>query len=80
VERATNDVAKARALESLHTELERDYPREWLLRWNLLEKAQHVPAAASLAQRLADELEVLELAFDRREPIALGLKYLRERR
>ena len=66
------------ALESVHGVLSRDYPREWLLRWNLLEQALALPNGA-LAPKLAAELEALELEFERREPIAMGLKYLRDR-
>jgi phenylalanine-4-hydroxylase len=64
------------ALESVHGVLARDYPREWLLRWNLLEQALAVPGGDALSRTLAAELEALEVEFERREPIAMGLKYL----
>jgi len=68
----------ARTLEAVHGAL-RDDPREWLLRWNLLEKALETPAAAGLAGTLASELEALEIAYEQREPIAMGLRFLRGR-
>ncbi len=69
----------ALALEELlavHAELERDYPHEWLLRWNLLERLAKLPEGESLARRIAGELEALEVFYERREPIAMGLKFL----
>jgi hypothetical protein len=45
----------------------------------LLERARDFPQAQPLARRIAAELEALEVAFDRREPIAMGLKFLSER-
>jgi phenylalanine-4-hydroxylase len=56
--------------------LEREYPREWLLRWNLLEAALRRGDAPELSQTLTDELERLEVLLERREPIATGLRYL----
>jgi len=69
---------RAGVLDAVHATLARE-PREWLLRWNLLEKARETPRAQALAHKLAAELEALELAYDRREPIAMGLRFLRER-
>ncbi len=66
-------------LTSVHDELVRVYPDEWLLRWNLLERALQIPAAAPFARGLAAELETLEVRFERREPIAMGLGYLQSR-
>jgi phenylalanine-4-hydroxylase len=66
-------------LSRVHAELDAAYPREWLLRWNLLERARDFPEGQALARRIAGELEALEVAFDRREPIAMGLKFLSER-
>ncbi|HXX65696.1 MAG TPA: aromatic amino acid hydroxylase [Polyangiaceae bacterium] len=60
----------------IHAALERDYPREWLLRWNLLESLIKVGAAGELADSLRAELERLEIIYDRRQPIASGLQYL----
>jgi hypothetical protein len=69
----------AEEFSRVHAALQRDFPREWLLRWNMLESLRKVPAAgtlATLAQTLWDELEHLEIALDRRQPIASGLRYL----
>jgi hypothetical protein len=65
----------------VHTELQQDFPKEWLLRWNLLEsllkrKGPAASATAALAAALHAELEELEVRFDHREPIASGLGYL----
>jgi phenylalanine-4-hydroxylase len=56
--------------------LSREYPAEWLLRWNLLESALRRTDSDDLALLLRDELERLEIALERREPIATGLRYL----
>lgn len=56
--------------------LERDYPDEWLLRWNLLESLLKVGDPGALGSKLRVELERLEAKFERREPIASGLRYL----
>jgi len=63
-------------LASVHRELGRAYPEEWLLRWNLLERALAVPEGQGLARELAAELEALEARYEGREPIAMGLKFL----
>jgi phenylalanine-4-hydroxylase len=63
-------------LAAVHGVLERDFPHEWLLRWNVLERALKLPNAEPLARRIAAELEALELHYERREPIAMGLGFL----
>jgi phenylalanine-4-hydroxylase len=68
--------AMAREFPRVHAALQRDFPREWLLRWNMLESLRKAPATGTLAQTLWDELEHLEMALDRRQPIASGLRYL----
>jgi phenylalanine-4-hydroxylase len=65
-------------LVQVHAALDQSYPREWLLRWNLLERLRSLPAARELTSRIAAELEALEVAHERKEPIAMGLKYLSE--
>jgi hypothetical protein len=68
----------------VHAALIREFPDEWLLRWNLLESVlaraaqpgQSTPALRGLADRLGAELERLEVALDRRQPIASGLRAL----
>jgi phenylalanine-4-hydroxylase len=69
----------AAELAAVHAELASEYPREWLLRWNLLEQVRDIPSSDALARTLAAELEDLELSYERREPIAMGLGYLRDR-
>ena len=75
-----------RHFADLHRELVRDYPEEWLLRWNLLESLLeardpgddgHDAEERALVQALGAELQHLEDALDRRQPIASGLRYLR---
>lgn len=78
-ERPSAVLEPAAALAALHDELAADHPREWLLRWNLLELSLRVPGMETFAHTLAGELEALELAFERREPIAMGLEFLRRR-
>jgi phenylalanine-4-hydroxylase len=56
--------------------LARDYPEEWLLRWNVLESLLKRGDRGALSQRLFAELESLELKFEGRQPIASGLRYL----
>jgi phenylalanine-4-hydroxylase len=72
--------AMAEVFPRVHATLERDFPREWLLRWNLLESLLRAPPAGTLTQTLWGELERLEIALDRRQPIASGLRYLAESR
>jgi hypothetical protein len=69
----------ARTFQEIHDVLVRDYPREWLLRWNMLESLLRAGPEGGLARRLRVELENLEIAFDHREPIASGLRYLDRR-
>jgi phenylalanine-4-hydroxylase len=63
-------------IEQLHEALEREHPDEWLLRWNLLEALSELDADAPRRERLVDELWRLEERFERRNPIAMGLRYL----
>jgi phenylalanine-4-hydroxylase len=66
----------ARDFPAVHEALARSYPDEWLLRWNLLESLLKVREHGELATALRSELERLEVAFDYRQPIASGLRYL----
>jgi phenylalanine-4-hydroxylase len=78
-ERAHAGGATAVAAEfpALHAALERDEPREWLLRWNLLESLLKLgDGAGPLARTLRAELERLEDDYDHAQPIASGLRYL----
>lgn len=58
--------------------LDRDFPDEWLLRWNLLESLLKAGVEGPLTQSLRANLERLEVAFDHRQPIASGLRYLHQ--
>jgi phenylalanine-4-hydroxylase len=66
----------ARHYPAIHRALERRFPDEWLLRWNLLESLLKARARGPLAAALRAELEELEVRFDYRQPIASGLRYL----
>ena len=90
-ERAAHTLAApalARQFAEIHGELGRDYPEEWLLRWNLLEsllaaREEEIdgdPLVGTLVGTLVAELERLEGALDRRQPIASGLRYLQAKR
>jgi phenylalanine-4-hydroxylase len=56
--------------------LRRDFPHEWLLRWNLLECLQKTDQGVVLACRLRDELLEIEERFPREVPISMGLRHL----
>jgi phenylalanine-4-hydroxylase len=68
--------AIAEVFPRVHAALERDYPREWLLRWNLLESLLRGAADRALSRQLRAELERLEVALESKQPIASGLRYL----
>jgi phenylalanine-4-hydroxylase len=68
--------AMTREFPEVHRELVRSFPDEWLLRWNLLESLLKVKDHGPLSAELKAELERLEVAFDYRQPIASGLRYL----
>jgi phenylalanine-4-hydroxylase len=68
--------AMAEVFPRIHAALDRDFPREWLLRWNLLESLLRTSPSGPLARVLQAELEQLEVALDRQQPIASGLHYL----
>jgi hypothetical protein len=68
--------------EAVHQDLGRDYPDEWLLRWNLLESLLDCGGGGRLADTLRRELEELAPSSDTRrrgsmlppETIATGLR------
>ncbi len=61
---------------AIHRKLSQSFPDEWLLRWNLLESLLKADVDPNLRSALVAELEELELRFERKEPIASGLRYL----
>lgn len=60
----------------IHDTLTRDFPRDWLLRWNMLESLVKRQERGPLTQQLERELWELERLYEGREPIATGLGYL----
>ncbi|HEY8946729.1 MAG TPA: aromatic amino acid hydroxylase, partial [Polyangiaceae bacterium] len=76
-ERAHASGAVREAFPEVHGALDRGYPTEWLLRWNLLESLLKLGIQGTLTDVLEGELESLERHFDYRQPIDSGLKYLR---
>lgn len=67
----------------IHGALQRSFPDEWLLRWNLFESLLRIGAhtqtqndAHALVDTLRSELEALEIRYQHREPIATGLRSL----
>ncbi len=68
--------AGVQVLESIWQRLNRDYPEEWLLRWFLLESLTRSDDRSPLRSNLQADLERLELVFDHKQPILMGLRYL----
>jgi phenylalanine-4-hydroxylase len=62
--------------DRIEEHLEESFPDEWLLRWNLLESLLKAGQKGELFTRLKQELEALEEHYERRQPIASGLRYL----
>lgn len=86
--RAFAEVARAKhapdaAVENLFAMierlLERDQPREWLLRFVMLEELTRRGLAIPLVAELRHELERLEVEYAYEQPIASGLEYLARR-
>jgi hypothetical protein len=65
------------AVGAIIDRLDEAFPDEWLLRWNLLESLVKMGEHPDLSRRLELDLERLELRFERLEPIATGLAYIR---
>jgi hypothetical protein len=68
--------AMLEAFPLIHGQLGRKFPREWLLRWNLLESLQKQGLDPPRAASLKAELSALEIALNYEQPIATGLRYL----
>jgi hypothetical protein len=49
---------------AVHAALARDYPNEWLLRWNLLESLKKAGAKTPLCDALRAELDEIGARFD----------------
>jgi phenylalanine-4-hydroxylase len=64
------------ALAAIHDALVLDHPEEWLLRWNLLDRLSRLGVDVPRCKELAAELARLEVHFERKHPIATGLRYL----
>jgi hypothetical protein len=62
--------------ERVHRELSAHFEHDWLLRWNLLESLYKLSLQVPLAEQLRRELEMLEIHYHYRQPIASGLGYL----
>lgn len=62
--------------ERVHAKLRSHFEHDWLLRWNLLESLQKLSLKVPLAEELRRELEMLEIHYHYRQPIASGLGYL----
>lgn len=68
-------------LVALHAELEREYPHDWLVRWNLLECLIEMGARdTQVARALGTRLMELEEHYRGEHPIAMGIEYLERAR
>jgi hypothetical protein len=65
-----------RGLAAVHGALRRDHPKEWLLRWNVLESLGKLDLDEGRRRGLVAELWRLEHELGGRYPIAMGLRYL----
>jgi phenylalanine-4-hydroxylase len=68
--------AVQRSLGAVHAALRRDHPKEWLLRWNLLESLHALDVDPVRRLALVSELWQLEHWLEGKYPIAMGLRYL----
>jgi phenylalanine-4-hydroxylase len=66
------------SVRAIHAQLTSDLSGEWLLRWNLLDCLRAARHEGQLTDQLRAELEALELHYERRHPIAMGLAYLEQ--
>jgi phenylalanine-4-hydroxylase len=72
----SNAAGMVREFSRVHAALQRAFPEEWLLRWNLLETQIKAGIEDDLGARLTAELEELEVRLEGKEPILTGLRYL----
>lgn len=68
-----DDARVVKTYDRVLGQLDAHHAHEWLLRWNLLE---NLPRDHPLAGKLVQELRQLELHYERKHPIAMGLRYL----
>jgi phenylalanine-4-hydroxylase len=73
---SASQAAMQREFSRIHAVLAREFPLEWLLRWNLLEAQVRAGVEDELGATLTRELEALEVRLDGKEPILTGLRYL----
>jgi phenylalanine-4-hydroxylase len=72
--------APAALLGLVHAELEREFPHEWLLRWNVLDCLIRLGGKETpLARDLGSRLTALEHHYEGQHPIQMGLDYLMAR-
>jgi hypothetical protein len=69
--------ALAATFERITAELDRDFAEDWLLRWNLLESLVKAAESGPLLERLERDLELLEVRYAHKQPIATGLATIR---
>ncbi|HEU5076921.1 MAG TPA: aromatic amino acid hydroxylase [Polyangiaceae bacterium] len=74
--RSPSPSAMLESFGEIHAVLRQQYPRDWLLRWNLLESLVKRDLRGELADALRLELNALEREFRGEQPIASGLRYL----
>lgn len=74
--RSPSDAAMVELFREIYDVLVRQYPKDWLLRWNLLESLVKRGLRGDLADALQNDLTRLEREFQGAQPIASGLRYL----
>jgi hypothetical protein len=66
----------SRGFEEIHDVLRNQLPRDWLLRWNVLECLRKLGIENRLTEMLRSELLEIESQAPRDLPISTGLRYL----
>ena len=74
--RSPSNAAMVELFREIYDVLVRQYPKDWLLRWNLLESLVKRGLRGDLADALQNDLTRLEREFPGEQPIASGLRYL----
>jgi hypothetical protein len=73
------DAAAEGLFSTIERLLARDHPREWLLRFVMLEDLTRRGLVGPLVDELHSRLERLEVEYAYEQPIASGLEYLARR-